>query len=69
MMLGMLKSNAFAAADCADDLTGEPFHTHLAVLTTDLEVSGVSSLGGNAASWIGLTDGGPALPAAGAQAR
>lgn len=45
-----------AAANCADDLAGAPFQTHLAVLTSSTELSQVNATNLNAAVWIGLTD-------------
>lgn len=51
-----LKDWPAAAADCADDLTGAPFHTHLVVVTTDSELSGVDAFNSGTTSWLGLSD-------------
>ncbi len=45
-----------ANADCVDDLSGEPFKTHLVVVTSDQERSEVQALDAPLVPWIGLTD-------------
>ena len=45
-----------AAADCADDLAGTPKHTHLVVITSDLELSQVDALDANMIAWAGISD-------------
>ena len=45
-----------AATDCADDLAGAPYATHLVVINGDQELSAVDALTAGMEAWVGLSD-------------